>query len=563
MTDDRRDDNLHEQLGRDLTEALTQQADRFEPRAESFLRLQQAVDERSAHVTPFESGRRRFPGRYFAAAALVCATVGGVAVLANTDRGTELQTVPADSTEPDPTITTTTMPVTTTTAQGGATTEAGGANTTIAPDPEADLAIEDQLIAGPRRATREAAVRDFMALIRLRFARIDFDGDTATVFSFDPDGNVGQPSSVLTLVPVRLSSGADGFAVARAEDPSAAIESPAPGTKIDGAVVTVSGTGQGFEGGVGVRIYSSFDGLLFDMEGATAGNFDGIAPYSADLRVTGREMGWVVVQSSTGADVTAPFSAVPIEWDAGPDPTTYTVSHIRPDDPDEGLNIRNLPTGSVLDTLSPGTTIRRRGDVPSFVGSQVWWSVTTEDGLDGWVNRRFLVRDGDVSDETLELIADQFLNEFATLDGEFATILPWSTTKPVKIGWAPSMTDVDPAQLRDPAFWEAEHEWMVPEATFPEPVLTARFSDLLGFPLAADGSSPGYSYIPGAAGEDVVSPYPLVAEAIETQFAGASQVSIAPVQSGFDGTHPTFTLFIEPGPDGATIVGVAIDFFIP
>lgn len=575
MTENHNDDVSTDELAADLAAALHHQADGFEPRPESFLRLQQAAaDQGPQNLSILEPGRRRFPGRYFAAAALVCATVGGIGLLANTSRGTDLQTVPADSTTAPATSTTAPVPVTSTTVpDDGVPTNADGLDDSTAEiesnDETAVATADDQLIAGPRRSTRQAAARDFMALIRLRFARIDIEGDTATVFSFDPDGNVGQPVSTLTFTPVRLSTGADGFAVAMADAPEAAIESPTPGAKIDGSAVMVSGTGQGFEGGLGVRIYSSFDGLLFDMVGATGGNFDGVAPYAADLRVSGREMGWVVVQSSTGADVTAPFSAVPIEWDAGPDPTSYTVSHITPNDPDDGLNIRSLPAlgeggGTVLDTLSPGTIVRRRGDVPAFVGSQVWWSVSTDDGVEGWVNRRFLVRDGEVSNQTLELIGEQFLQEFASLDGQFARHLPWSTTKPVKIGWALDMTDVDPVELLGSDFWADEHKWAVPEAAFSEPVITARFSDLLGFPLteAADGRV-GYSFIPNQPGDGIPSPYPQVADALESQFAGLAQVQVVPVTDSSGNEHPAFTLYVEPGPNGASIVGVSIDFWIP
>ena len=87
-----------------------------------------------------------------------------------------------------------------------------------------------------------------------------------------------------------------------------------------------------------------------------------------------------------------------------PDPgATYRVAFV--EDGDNGLgqfepaadvlNVRDEPSasGSIVGTLAPGSAaIRITGDAVRS-GSSDWVPITTDDGLSGFVNRRFLVRD--------------------------------------------------------------------------------------------------------------------------------------------------------------------------
>ncbi len=548
-------------IDEELASALTEHASRFEPQPNSYMRLQRSIEDTQ------QAPPRRLPGRYLSAAAVLFVAVGAAAYVATNAGGQEIQTLPPAQSSTTEVAPSTTEPPAPSASSNNDATATGVAPTTTEASETNEVA--DSLIAGPRRMTKQQAAEDFMALIRLPFARIEVDGDLATVFSFDPDGEPGGAVSELLLVETQLSNGQPGFAVARATSAAAAISSPLPGQKIESGTVIVTGSGQGFEANVGVRIFSSFDGLLFDSNGAIAGNFGDVAPFETELTVTGREYGWIVAQSGGGADgVTEPFSAVPIEWDAGLDSTTYTVSHIPPDDPDGGLNLRNLPTvdeSTVLDTLPAGTTgLRRRGDVPAFVDGQVFWAVSTADGKDGWVNRRFLVREDEVAPEVLESMASGFLNEFATFGGQFAEFQPWTTSKPVVIGWPVDMMSLDSATVRSADFWSQEQNWTVPEEAFSTPTVSATFADLLGFPLSSDEANTiGYSFISEAASIPVSSPYGSVQPALESQLTGLARVHVVPTSDFLGNDYPAFTLYVESGPNGPAIVGVTVDFWIP
>ncbi len=100
------------------------------------------------------------------------------------------------------------------------------------------------------------------------------------------------------------------------------------------------------------------------------------------------------------------FAAVPVRFEGVADSRTYTVFRIRPDDSDQGLNIRDLPgadEGEVLVTLPPGSAgIRRLPRMPALIGDSFWWLVETGDGIQGWAHSSFLTPDkGSITDDEL------------------------------------------------------------------------------------------------------------------------------------------------------------------
>ncbi len=561
-----------------LSAVLREHASTVEPDPGSLLRLRERVDS-----TP--AAQRRWFGfaapQLAIAAIVVAVAVVGATALTRTG-GTDLETEPAVTTEPDPSAPSTTLGENENENENetdadaeeldDAETEVDAAEADDPADPDdpneaAGDAVgvfqsappAEGFVAGPIRRTREEAASAFMALIRQPYGRIDVDGDRASVISLDEDGEISDRAvATLFFETVTGNSGTALYAVAEARSTEMTIDAPSPGTIVTDPVITVSGEGSGFEAGVAVSLISSFDGLMFDLVPGLAGWE--LAPYEVEVEASGTEHGWIVATSSIPLElVTPPFSAVPIAWELEPDPTTFTVSHIELDDPDGGLNVRNTPDldeSEVLETLPAGTSgIRRRGGLPAFVDGAVFWAVTTPSGGEGWVNRRFLVRDGAVSDDELLRIGSDFAAQLNASDTSGLSFLPWSESKPVLIGWAPGMSQVDGIQLSSLSFWQTPRPWAVPEETFgvgsiderPDTFFAPAFD--LTAAVRADGAAS--------------SSYPIVQDWIDPRFAGLRAVEVsAPDVAGGD-VDRSFTLFVEPGPEGPQIVGVVVHLWIP
>ncbi len=527
-------------LAASLASTLDRRAAQVEPSSDSYLRLRRAVDDGTTprHAGPAGIGPSRpLAVRVLAVAAGVVALIASAAWI-NSRGGSQLiDSAPAAAT-------TTTPPV------------APSVTTTIA---EA-LPVEPQLVppaytevpwdsvTGPRRLDPIEAAAAFLSFIRMPYAALDMVDTDVRVFGGDDGATVIAELDVVAVEMFDPSLGT-GFSVVGATSDAVAVDVPLAGSVVvdqtflvEGAVLT------GGQATTSIELFSNHDGLLLDRRTSTG---DTSGPVVVDLAVDGADQGWIVM--SAFGDGTAGFSAVPIEWDAGMDPAEYMVSHIAIDDPDQGLNVRALPgadEGEVLATLPPATSgIRRRGRVPSFIGAQRWLSIITDDGVEGWVNDRYLVRIDDVEEGALHDVALAFAEAVATPDNpDLMASLPWATHKPVSVGWYGGLEQLDQSVLRTAAVWDQPSAWALPD-TF-DATTERSLRELVAVDTAAIGiAHPPGSTIAGSAVASEVAPW---------SFAGLWSVSLDAGPSGRQDS--TVTLYVEPTVEGPRIVGLALDF---
>lgn len=74
---------------------------------------------------------------------------------------------------------------------------------------------------------------------------------------------------------------------------------------------------------------------------------------------------------------------------------------------DDTLNVREVPgtDGEVIATLEPTSTDATATGRARTVGESIWWEVTTDDGLIGWVASSFTAQLGPTTDTTAAVIA--------------------------------------------------------------------------------------------------------------------------------------------------------------
>ncbi len=564
----------------DLRDSLKAHADRFEPTEQSYVAIERrlvagSVSGRAAN------GRSLGPRLLIAAASL--AVLGAAGIFAFQNSGGQQVTVGtgagpgpttglgAEQTVPLPTTTAPerdngeaaqpSVPDETDTGEGSE--SATGSNSTLPAPPD--------FIYGPRRASEVEAARSFLELIQLPGdeALLEVDGSVVRVTTEAENGQI-VPITELELRTEKLSDGSPGFVVVGANTPGISITSPVPGLRIQDSTIPVAGKGRGFEGGLAVELFSGNDGVKLSMQYAKGGSFATPEPFEATLTVSGEEWAWVVVTSDIGSDSTlAPMSAVAVQVSAPLYEDTYTVTAIPVDDPD-GLWVRNRPdagVGQKLESLPAGFTgLRLRSRVLS-VGDQgspetttwlnVWLPEPIEGSRAGWVNAAFLAREGEVAEADLTVLAESFI---AAVNGDGTTMvaLPWSTRRPVHVGWASGLDRYLTAELTHSTFWTLVRTVAVPEARFENGQMDSTYLDLLHV------AEPAAAALEFGTDPTQVSPYGLDQSVLQKMFAGTTFVTLGIGDSAAaESEWQTTTLFVEPGPDGPEIVGVVATLWVP
>ncbi len=550
----------------DLRSALHHHADQVDPSANGLERIQARL------VSP-PAQRPRLASRLVAAAALLVA-VGAVGAMTFRNSGDGAVEVAISTTDPSAAAAVNELPpgddpgdITASNASDASLVEG------TPPNAYENIPGAPAGILGPRATTPEDAVGSFLGLIQ-RGAEdviVEIQGDLARVSRVGEGGDtVGV--TTLQLGSVEMDGGATGFVVVQAISPNVVIESPSLLSTSNGSVLTVSGKGEGFEAQIGVHLYSSRDGVWLNRSYPQAGNFGVLAPFTADLDVSGSGPAWVVVQSSGGTETMLnPFSAVPVVIDAPRANPSYVVTNIPVADPDGGLVVRSLPgtDGEELGVLPPGqSNVSKRSALSAFIGDgepsyglepitlgeQEWWNIWLPDPLEGgrqwgWVNARYLAIDAPVADAELEAIGGQFVAGLRGDDAAFAG-LPWNEGD-VAFGLSSDVQRTFGGKAALPEFWSSAFSFT------PPPALTGTLDGTLREVLSptktalAPESAVAIAVVPVAQ----LSPYSVVNEALAARFAGASVVQLTDPLNDGSGWR-LVNLFVQQGSNGPEIVGV-------
>ena len=532
-----------------LRSALADHAEQVEPAPNSYLTLSTRLEEAGA-LAPKPSGRPG--GRLLAAAAMTLVALGAGAFVVSQGRTGDLNAVGGDGADnatavtvpADPT--TTIIPSTTTVpAEAPATTPTSEAPVTVALS-----ASVVEKVTLPSAVDAATAAADFVHLLGMP-GGARFEGDDGAVAMLPLDQG-DQP-----LARISVAGPEDEVVVTSATSDTVQISD----VFVDGDELVVLGQAIVFEAVVEVHLVGADGTRIASTWTSVANCCEDLSPFEARLSTFGVGEGFVVAHGdSAGSGVVSPFSAVPVKFDAGADDTTYTVFRIRPDDSDQGLNLRDLPgtdEGIVLATLPPGETgIKRLPVMPALVGDSYWWRVRTTEGIEGWVHSWFLTPDSsNLSDEDLVRAGQDAIATINSAEFEDVHYANLSLRVPVALGWIGDPLTVRGPQLIDGAFWTEASSWSVPEATYGESEKVISLRSLLDPPDSSDtapiitaGPSPIYGF---------------EQEWVERYFAGTRAVTI--VGSDDDGSElrRSMMLFYEAGPTGPRLVGAVASIFVP
>ncbi len=532
-----------QQVGERLRSALADHADRVEPAPNSYLTLSKRLEEAAP---PVPKSSRRGNGRILAAAAMFVVIAGAGAFAIAQTRTADVNAVGSDGPiEPLPDqLQTTTVP-----AEETSTTVAMVITTTT-PPPEVGATVVDQVNL-PSAENPAKAAAEFVHLLGLPGSgRFTVQGNTVDVL---PPGDVG--SDPLPLAYIETLTNQAGARVVDAISDTMVIND----VFVDGDHIVVRGEGIGFEASVEVKLIGA-DGTPLAFHFTTAGCCDELVPFEARLpMVSGSGEGFIVAHGdNAGSGVIPPFAAVPIVFSAPADTSTYSVFRIRPDDSDQGLNVRDLPgtdEGKVLATLPPGQTgIRRLPTMPALVGDSFWWEVETETGIRGWVHSSFLTPDSATLTDA-ELVEQARFAVYGITASEFEGLdaIPLSRRVPVALGWLGDPRVIAGPEIQEAPFWAEAGEWSVPEATYGEPTKVISLRSLLNLPDLGD--EPEIQI--GAA-----TIYGFEEEFVQSYFAGTQAVTVTGPDT--DGEPPrSMMLFYEATPVGPQLVGVVASIFVP
>ncbi|MFW2382879.1 MAG: hypothetical protein ACN4GZ_14070 [Acidimicrobiales bacterium] len=534
-----------QQVGERLRSALSDHADRVEPAPNSYLALAKRLEEATPSA-PKPS--RRANGRVLAVAAMFLVVVGGGAFAISQTRTGDVNAVGSDGpadTVVDPAPTSTTIP-----AEEPTTTVASVVTTTT-PPPEVGATVVDQVDLPPAKNAAEAAAAFVNLLALPGSGRFTVQGNSVDVL---PPGNLG--SDQRPLANIETVPNGVGVGIANAVSDTMVISE----VFVDGDVIVVRGEGIAFEASVEVKLIST-DGTPLAFGYTTAGCCEELVAFEARLpMVSGSGEAFVVAHGdNAGSGVLPAFAAVPVAFTGPAETTTYSVFRIRPDDSDQGLNVRDLPgtdEGQVLETLPPGQTgIRRLPTMPALVGDSFWWEVETSSGLRGWVHSSFLTPDSS-SLADLDLLEQSRFAIWGINAAEYDGLgsVPLSRRVPLALGWIGDPRTVSGPQVADIALWTEAGEWTVPEATYGEPEKVISLRSLLNLPDTTE-VEPEIQSGPATI-------YGFEEEMVESYFAGTRSVTV--IGPDVDGEPPRSTLlFYEATPVGPQLVGVVASIFVP
>lgn len=527
-------DEQFDELGDRLSQAFSQQADRFEPSHDAYAKVAEAV-----------AGRQK-PSRVIgwfrpvavAAVVLGVVAVGGIVISAQGSQSVD--TGPADGgladsgivqddeSSAEDQIPTTVPGISADTIEGP---DEDQAETTLAPADEAEPQTNVE-VTGPVAATPILAGEAFLELLRMPNGSVVESGGRIIVRSH-AEGGIPDPAGRIAAE-LLVEEVPGGFAVIEAVSDDVVIDEADTSMEVDG--VTVSGSGAGFEGVLDVTLMSALDNRVVATSFPTAGNFGEPQPFVVDVSVTGSEYLWVVVAGSGAANaVTEPFAARLITYESTvADQTDYSVVRIGPDDADGGLVVRSGPgTGNErLGVIPSGTGgVRRTTELPVMVGDAAWWSVTTADGLQGWVHSRFLANSEPASTESLESTARRFA-ELAGIGDEVALqSLPFTRRAPVLVG-----------TLEAPFELEADRLFLA--ETWQDPDLSEFYSVRDWWPSGEIQAGGQYSYDSDR-------------QVAETNFGNLSSIVLAAENT--DSTGGRTFLFVEVTPGGLEVVAMLVE----
>ncbi len=545
MSGPRRSERRDDQLPERLSAAFRSQAERFEPSHDSYARLAEAVN-RPVRQSPALTWLR--PA--IATVAVAVAAGAGIGTLllraddvqsVGTGPGDVAATAPGDADD----------------AAVGQPELADGADSSADADADADAASTadaestadagtplggDDAVLGPIRSTELEAAEAFLDLLRLTNGRAELIDGRVAVRSFGEPGEAGTDGPLVATLTVVETE--DGFAVAEATSDTVAIDEATGGERTDGTL-TVRGTGTGFEGGLVVRLVSALDNRsLAPVVPVSAGALGEPAPFSADVPVVGAERAWVVVSADGGADgVIDPFAATPVSYRSEADPAGYAVVRVDLDDVDGGLKVRRGPgvANEAFDVLPPGSVgIRRAADYPEPVGDDLWWSIVTPNGEQGWVNSRFLAAPEPVSERAIAEVAARLQQTGLAGPGP-----PLVRRAPVAVGSIAEPIEIPARELLGARGWTETRSIPLPAAAGPTEqvsledfLLVERWSTA---ELQMDGS---FSY-------------PSDEQAARAYFAELSSFVLVPETS--DGTDRRIFVFLEATPAGPEVAGIVAE----
>lgn len=536
------------QVGERLRSALSDHADHVEPAPNSYLTLSKRLED-AAPATPKRSGRGS--GRFLAAAAMLVVAAGTGTFVVSQARTGDVNAIGSDRTGvpaasvPAPTTTTpsTTQPTTTTTVASISTTS---------PPPEVAAAVVD-LLDLPAAGNAQLAASNLVYTLGLS-GNARFRGDGSTVDLLVPeDFDSGQGP----LAQVTVSGDSEqGFTAVRATSETMQISE----VYVDGDELVVLGQGIAFEAVVQVELIGT-DGTRLAATRTVAGCCEELMPFEARLPVRGVGQAFVVAHGdSVGSGVISAFSAEPISFQGLADTTTYTVFRIRPDDEDQGLNLRDLPgsdEGQILATLPPGTTgIRRLLEMSALVGDSYWWHVETADGARGWAHSSFLTPDSSaLTDEELRGWAESAIANIEGIEYGGLDELGMSRRVPVALGWLGDPQTAAGVKTLRPEFWSEAGQWAVPEATFGEAEKTISLRSLI---------TPGFeSGTPPQIEIGATTRYGFEQDMVASYFAGTRAVTVSGPDLNDGLVNRSMMLFYEAGPTGPELVGAVASIFVP
>ena len=313
------------------------------------------------------------------------------------------------------------------------------------------------LTYAPVRISGLEAGQAFLDLLGIDEVQLEERNDRVIVRSNGTSATADGGPIITTLT---IESVGDGFMVVEARSDRLGLSiagisttDPTVDDIVDDAVVTapieLSGATSDPATEVTIALRSVIDGSAL---ASTSTSADPAArngtEYRSTLAVTGAERIWAVATATSPVDGLRSLAARPVLYTGPPDPASYTVVGLPPDDPDGGLVLRSTPDGRPIGVIELGSTgVRRRPVPPRVVDDVVWWAVADAAGREGWAASRYLAVDETPAETTMVELARRVI---AAVEGEPSAVEGIGLSRPVFAG-----SIVDPRRISGLADVEA------------------------------------------------------------------------------------------------------------